>query len=443
MAVARYFSSVAQPTALAGGISNTNLTMQVQATTGFPTSYPYTLSVDYGTASEELVDVTNASGTTLTITRGVDGTSAQSHGIGAVVRHVSSGRDFADFQTHAAATSGVHGVSGTLVGTSDAQTLANKTLTNPSISGATTSGTWTGNPTISGNWNFTGAPGFRGASTSASALATRVSSGDTTDRLIVSADGTHTWGPGNAIGDVTLGRSGLLVLGTNGLVRSSRINTTDPALSAQIGTDTVERWRAYADGKQEWGPGGSTARDTTLYRNSAGELKTDGALTVAGNLAASNANFGAWTGTWVPTWSTSTGAHTPSYGNAVVAASYVKIGRMFTFSVNITFGNTTTFGASAGTGDNWIFSLPAGITASAAFTGSQMLSGFGRAQQTSAVVPFGVQVDSGGTNLLLNLAGGRQDGVAVANTGTFDSLTPWTWTSGSLIQFVGVMETTT
>lgn len=443
MAVARYFSSIAQPTTLAGGISNANLTMQVTAVTGFPTSYPFTLAVDYGTSAEELVDVTNASGTTLTITRAADGTSAQSHSIGAVVRHVSSARDFADFQTHAAATAGVHGVSGTLVGTSDAQTLANKTLTTPSISGATTSGTWTGSPTFSGNLTFTGAPGFRGASTSASALATRVSIGDTTDRLIVSADGTHTWGPGNAVGDVTLGRTGLLALRTNGSLQSSRLNATDVAFSAQVSTDTVERFRAYADGKHEWGPGGSTARDAVLYRNAAGELKTDTAFTATGNLSGGNFPAGAWPA-WTPAWSTSTGLHSPSYGNAGVLATYQKVGRSLYFSVSINFGSTTTFGTSVTTNDNWQFLLPAGLLASTTFRDGNVMCGMGRATAGGgATIPVMVRADSTGANFVLDTAGGRQDGAAITNSGTLDSLTPWNWTSNNVIQFSGAVEVTT
>lgn len=40
---------------------------------------------------------------------------------------------------------------GAIVGTSDSQTLTNKTLTTPTINGATLSGTFSGNPTFSGN----------------------------------------------------------------------------------------------------------------------------------------------------------------------------------------------------------------------------------------------------------------------------------------------------
>jgi hypothetical protein len=40
-------------------------------------------------------------------------------------------------------------------------------------------------------------------------------------------------------------------------------------------------YRVYGDGKQEWGPGGTTVPDTNLYRPSAHKLKTDDSLDVA------------------------------------------------------------------------------------------------------------------------------------------------------------------
>lgn len=101
------------------------------STGGFPGSTPFTLALDYGAANEELVDVTMVAGLSLTVTRAVDGTSGTGHNAGAIVRHVSSGRDFSDSRTHENSTQNVHGVSGVgnnVVGTTSTQTLSNKTL---------------------------------------------------------------------------------------------------------------------------------------------------------------------------------------------------------------------------------------------------------------------------------------------------------------------------
>lgn len=126
----RYYSSVAPPTTLTNGINSGAATIQVGSTSGFPSLTPYTLSLSYDTIGEELVQVNSVGGTTLSVTRGIDGTSATSHNAGVEVRHVTSARDFADSRSHENADQGIHGLDPTdeLVGADKAQTLANKTL---------------------------------------------------------------------------------------------------------------------------------------------------------------------------------------------------------------------------------------------------------------------------------------------------------------------------
>jgi hypothetical protein len=165
MATRRYYSSNAVDNTVSSAINSAATTVVLSSSpVGYPGNYPFVVALDYNGASEELVLVTNISGSTLTITRGYNGTSPTGHNAGAVVRHVIIAQDLTDFQDHAAATSGVHGVSGpiasssslsahtsassgvhgvtgSVVGTTDAQTLTNKTINSPTIDSPTITGT--------------------------------------------------------------------------------------------------------------------------------------------------------------------------------------------------------------------------------------------------------------------------------------------------------------
>jgi len=101
----RYYSSTAVATTLSASANNSTTSITVTALSGFPVSTPWTAIIDPDTASEEVVEVTNVAGTTLTVTRGVDGTSATSHSAGAVFRHGVSGRDFDEANSHVNDTS--------------------------------------------------------------------------------------------------------------------------------------------------------------------------------------------------------------------------------------------------------------------------------------------------------------------------------------------------
>lgn len=143
MAQNRFYSSTAVATAVTAPVLSGDTTITVGATTGFPTSYPFTVVIDGGTAAQEILSVTSVSSLTLSVSRGQDGSTALAHANGATVTHDVSARDYNEPQLHIAASSAVHGIAGSVVGTTDAQSLTNKTLPSPTISG-----TVAGSPTI-------------------------------------------------------------------------------------------------------------------------------------------------------------------------------------------------------------------------------------------------------------------------------------------------------
>ena len=175
----RNYSATAIETKLLVSISaaaqgDTTINVVVNSVSGFPSVVPYTLILDPDTSKEEVVTVTAASSTNLTITRGQDNTQAVAHTAGASVRHGVSAREFKELQTHIAARgvdtdsammsgvdSHVHGIltgEGSVVGTLKAQDLTQKNIYNSTLSGsitATATITFSGGGTITGLSNPT------------------------------------------------------------------------------------------------------------------------------------------------------------------------------------------------------------------------------------------------------------------------------------------------
>ena len=148
MTVRRY-SSISQETSLTAALNSTATTMVVNSAAVLGNITPgsgerFTLVIDPDTALEEIVyavSPTAPSSTTITIIRGVDGTGTEgvsgvAHSAGAKVRHMAIGVDFREANNHIEATTG-HGATGAVVGTTNTQTLTNKTLTSPEVSGLT------------------------------------------------------------------------------------------------------------------------------------------------------------------------------------------------------------------------------------------------------------------------------------------------------------------
>lgn len=69
------------------------------------------------------------------------------------------------------------------------------------------------------------------------------------------------------------------------MIAANGDNVADRVLQATVASDTVSRFNLEVTGKMEWGAGGSSARDTNLYRSAADTLKTDDSLIVGAALS--------------------------------------------------------------------------------------------------------------------------------------------------------------
>ena len=94
----KYFSNTAVATTLSASISDSDSSLTVNSSTGYP-AVPFAIAINAGTSSEEVILVGAKSGTTFSsLTRGHDTTTARAHTSGASIKHVATAEDF-EFET--------------------------------------------------------------------------------------------------------------------------------------------------------------------------------------------------------------------------------------------------------------------------------------------------------------------------------------------------------
>lgn len=192
----RKYSSRSQQTTLTSAVSSGVTILPVANATAvmggatLTTGQTFTIVIDPDTALEEICEVTFVAGNNLTVTRAIDmaGATAQDHSSGAVIRHMIIGRDLREANLHIEATAAyndgtgvhtLHGLTtsdGDIVGTDKTQSLTNKTLVSPTI---------TGNPGIATSIVFEG-------STTDANQTTFTVTDPTADRTITLPDATGT-----------------------------------------------------------------------------------------------------------------------------------------------------------------------------------------------------------------------------------------------------------
>ena len=126
----RNYSNITNVGSLSGAVGTGETTLPISGGWSNLPAFPFYIIVDRGNSLEECMLATGGNATALDVTRGYDGSAAASHGISSTVEVAVLAEFFAKADQHVEASTNVHGLSGgaAVVGTSQTQTLTNKTL---------------------------------------------------------------------------------------------------------------------------------------------------------------------------------------------------------------------------------------------------------------------------------------------------------------------------
>lgn len=124
---AKEYTNTASVAVLSIPITATDLACTVTNFLGWPTPVDGVWAiVGRGTTSAEVILITNVAGAVLSVERGQDGTVAMPHSAGDLIEHIAPAVHFSDAEEHQAAIANVHGVSGSIVGSTGPGVIRDK-----------------------------------------------------------------------------------------------------------------------------------------------------------------------------------------------------------------------------------------------------------------------------------------------------------------------------
>lgn len=250
----RQYSNTATEATLTGGVASADTSFILTSFAGFP-AVPFTATISRGESDEEVVLITAVSSSTVTATRGYDGTAAKAHSAGATFTHTTVAKDYDEANAHVNTSAGVHGLAGSVVGTTDTQTLTNKTLTSPTLAGAVNTGTTTMvNAALSGTLSVSGA---------------------TTLAALAATDGSFS---GNASVGGTLSVTGASTL-TGALAANGGVTTTTVTATGLVKGAGLESTAALTLA-QVTAPAGAASKQTVWAQSDGGLYTRSGTGTV-------------------------------------------------------------------------------------------------------------------------------------------------------------------
>lgn len=256
----RQYKGAAVSTTITNALNTTDTTVGITSTSGWPSSsgVPFYVVIDPGTSAEEKCSAT-ISGSTLTLTRAQDDTTAKAHSLGATLYPVFTAND-ADEANELVSKLTTKGdllvtdgsaLNRLVVGTNNYALVADSTATNGVKWAVPTDTTKVALSTVTAKGDLLAA--------SASSTVTRVAVGTNEHRLV--ADSAQTAGL-KYVADTTnyaIGAKGDLLVGTAAdTVTNVAVGTNDHVLTADSAQASGVKWAAIPD------PGLTLISSTTI-----------------------------------------------------------------------------------------------------------------------------------------------------------------------------------